>query len=782
MPASPHLHNGSARFSALVLAFLFVSTAALHAAPPAMVLDLASTPHSPGVLTEIFGHGSSGDGSAGVPVTGGFDCDGDGFKEIAFAQIKGDPLGRANAGEVTLIFGDGAIGSGTPPIETSGFNSGLLRFAGEGVNEITGAEIWMDDVTGDGLGDLIIGRQNYTPAAGREGAGALTIVIGDSDLKNHTASYFDLGAPPADVKLVTFVGSLAYDRLGIWMRTGDIDGDGIADIAVGADEVDQAGQSVTYNSGAVYVIRGGAELAAAPAVVDLANFGSTALAGHIALLLPPTGSSNYHMGATVQVGDLDGNGRAEVMAAAALNRAGAGLRLFGAPGGTGESSGGASQGVLFISWDENFPPCPWPAGYTFDITQPALGDFTKIRGLSGGPPSNGSFGEEIIVGEFSGDGFPDLYSGDLVGDTVNGNNSGLGFVFYNAAKLRGLNFTMNNIGIVAPDIETTAVLGPSPDAIGNDTVAVGDYDDDGIDDIAVGNPHDDAPGRGGSGTVHVLFGQPGGWPDVVDQSPAGLPGPEAMRIVRIDGAEANDTLCYSAASGDIDDNGIVDFIVNEMTGNGSSGSPLNVGNMLVISGTVMAPPVAPALSFGVAGPIDYGSQDILAGATNAVAIVITNTSGAPLNISSLTLEGPEKGSFSVSADTGEASLGAGASRTVQVVFDPAAAGVHGAALTILDDADAHMVGIGLRGIGIEPAIEPEVIEFNRSGGDLCLRFLSQAGYVYELRRSVDLQNWVTILSGIAGTGGIVPLFDAPGPMRLPQYYQVRGVPAATPGP
>jgi hypothetical protein len=59
----------------------------------------------------------------------------------------------------------GLIGAGSA-IETSIFHTGILRFSGEAINEITGAEIWMDDVTGDGLGDVIIGRQNYTPAVG----------------------------------------------------------------------------------------------------------------------------------------------------------------------------------------------------------------------------------------------------------------------------------------------------------------------------------------------------------------------------------------------------------------------------------------------------------------------------------------------------------------------------------------------------------------------------------------------------------------------------------------
>jgi len=350
------------------------------------------------MLTRVHGHGEENGGAFGVPVAGGHDCDGDGHKDVAFAQITGDPLGRTNAGEVTLFFGDGTIG-GT--FDGSVFGPRFLRIAGDQVQETAGAEIWMDDVTGDGVGDVLIGRQNHTPEIGREGAGALTIIVGDTQLRSHaaTSNYLDLRSPPPGIKILSLVGDAAYDRLGIWMRTGDIDGDGTADIVVGADEVDEAGQTNTYNSGAVYVIRGGAHLTNAPAIVDLALFGATQLEGHIARVLPPLGSTNFHFGATTALGDLDGNGRAEVLAAATLNRAGATLRLDGHPPGTSEGGGGSSEGSLFIAWDENFPLSIWPTGYTFRIDAPVWGDFTRIDGkTNSNGTENRNFGEEILAG------------------------------------------------------------------------------------------------------------------------------------------------------------------------------------------------------------------------------------------------------------------------------------------------------------------------------------------------------------------------------------------------
>jgi hypothetical protein len=599
-----------------VIAMMVCPMAPAFAASPTLTFDLRGQATTSGVLMRVYGHGFDDGGSAGVPVSGGYDCDGDGFVDMAFSQIKGDPLGRTNAGEVTLVFGDGTIG-GT--LDSAATHPRILRIFGDQTNEITGAEIWMDDVTGDGLGDLLIGRQNHTPAAGREGAGALTIIIGDTDLLNHTATQIDLRSPPADIKIATIVGKGNYDRLGIWMRSGDIDGDGIADIVVGADETDLAGQAASYNSGGAYVIRGGPHLASAPAIVDLADFGSATmpLDGHLALVLPPAGSSKHHFGATVQIGDLDGNGHGEVLIASTLNRAGAGLRLPNSPSGTGETSGGSPQGTLFIAWDENFPACLWPAGYSFTITEPFWGDFTQIDGLAGrsGGLRNRKFGEDVLAGlDYSGDGLLDLFVGDIVADTPNGVSSGMGNVFYNAANLRGKSFTMNNL---PADVPVTTIYGPRQGAIGNDTIAHGDFDNDGFADLAIGNPHDAPQGRSNAGSVHIFYGQPGGWPALIDQSPGSFPSPEVARSVEIHGAngvsgsDGGDVLCYSSAVADIDGDQRPDFIVNEMVGNGSGGNPEDIGNLLVISGAALLGPASPSIDFSLSGPLNLDRETSL---------------------------------------------------------------------------------------------------------------------------------------------------------------------------
>lgn len=551
-------------------------------AQPTITVDLADVSTDSPTLRRVFG--SDGTGQFGLPVAGGFDTDGDGFNDYAVGYMTIDSLGRELAGEVDLVFGDGTTQG---VLDTAVDDARILRFAGAGIRETAGSEIWMDDVTGDGIGDLLICRQNFSPAAGREGAGALTIVVGGPELRTHAAGLttVDLLAPPAPLTLTTLVGVALRDRLGIWARTGDIDGDGIADIVVGADQSDELGE---FNRGSAYVIRGGAHLATG-GVVDLANFGTTSLEGHLAKIMPPANSDGFHFGGTVQIADLDGNGRAEVLVAATINRAGASIEALNGPPGSAQGAGGAPEGTLYIAWDDNFPSTAWSDGYSFDIaTSP--GSRTVINGED----RNISFGEEILGGlDYNRDGQPDLFVGDLVADGTaaqDRTSSGLGHVFYDAASLKDLDFDLQT-----PPLGVTVhrILGPGTGAIGTDTAAHGDFDHDGYADLAFASPHATPLGRISAGAVHILYGKEGLWPTLIDLLDGQQPTPAEVRMTEIQGAngtlgsDTGDTLGYSAAAGDIDGDGITDLIINEMVGNGQAANTVDVGNLILINGTLV---------------------------------------------------------------------------------------------------------------------------------------------------------------------------------------------------
>lgn len=579
------------------LALFALIPATSRADDPVLTVDLATVGEADGVLTRVYG--AQNQGNLGVPVATGSDVDGDGHMDYGVAFFQADPFGRRNAGQVDLVFGDGTIGGF---IDTAELDSRVLQIIGTQLEETVGSEIWIDDVTGDGLGDLLICRQNYDPG-GRLGAGALTIVPGSSALRDLAAepTKVDLRDPPATWNATTFIGPQLYGRFGIWVRAGDVDGDGVRDLVVGADQI---GTDAEPHHGDVWVIRGGTHLASGE-TYDLVDFGTAeqwpeVLRSGVARLVPPTGSAEFHFGSTTTIADLDGNGRGEVLVAAALSRGGAFLPPAGVPNGIYHSTGGPPNGRLFIAWDDNFPAAPWPVGYTVDLDDPP-GSQTVLRGVAG----NVKFGEELLGGrDYDGDGRADLFVGDIAGDgslfpnragnaaAKNGPTSGLGHVFFGVAGLKGLDVDLTSLPASVP---MTTIFGPVPTALGGDTAADGDFDGDGVDDLAFTAPHDTPQGRSNAGSVFVLYGQEAGWPSVVDTADGQLPPASEVRIVEIQGANGSvgndigDTLGYSAAAGDVDGDGKLDLVVNEMVGNGLAPTARDVGNLVVISGNAFDP-------------------------------------------------------------------------------------------------------------------------------------------------------------------------------------------------
>jgi len=213
------------------------------------------------------------------------------------------------------------------------------------------------------------------------------------------------------------------------------------------------------------------------------------------------------------------------------------------------------------------------------------------RSIIRGAARDLSFGEEILGGlDYDEDGRADLFVGDIIGEGT-AEASGIGYVFYRAEDLRGLEFDLDN---PPAELRLTMLLGPRAGALGGDTAAHGDFDGDGFADLAFASPHAAPQGRTSAGGFHILFGQQGGWPAEIDLSPGNLPASHELRITELQGASATrgsdlgDTLGYSAAAADIDGDGRTDLITNEMLGNGLTPGTLDVGNLIIVSGVALA--------------------------------------------------------------------------------------------------------------------------------------------------------------------------------------------------
>ncbi len=571
----------------LILILLPIIPMQLEAQPVSMTRLPDYSPQD-GLYRRVLG--SVGEGYSGVPVAGGFDMDRDGHKDYALAAMRASPQGRYRAGQVFLVFGDSkAVGL----VDTALDDQRVLEIHGDQTQESIGSEIWMGDVTGNGYGDLIICRQNHSPGGSRLGAGALTLIPASETLRTmaENRETLDLRSPPEGLAILNIYGAKTYSRFCIWARNGDVTGDGTDDLAIGADREQDGAHDDT---GAVYLIRGGSWLESADDI-DLAEFGTVA-EGQLARIRPrlvgsDINTSHYHFGATLQLDDLDGNGKAELMAAAALNRSGAGL----APeDGSAHGFGGTDHGTLYIAWDDNFGGT-WIPAPDF-VVGSGSGSYTIINGGSNSAqnpgPENNAFGEEILAGlDYDNDGALDLFVGDLTADGYGNearNNAGLGHVIYDAASLKN-----QEIEIDSPPagFAMASFLGPIAGAIAGDTALHGDFNSDGVADLAFSSPMDSPFGVTNAGTLHILLGKTGSWPVFSDLLHDNYPSPETVQIHEVYGGSGagggggGDVLCYSAASADITNDGVIDLIVNEMQGDGSSS--VDAGNLLIIDSRIL---------------------------------------------------------------------------------------------------------------------------------------------------------------------------------------------------
>ncbi len=529
--------------------------------------------------------------------------DANAFGADSFTYVVDDGNGGSQTATVTVtitpvndlpVFAGGAqtgavIQNDLPPSLPSGLSPSLLdgtngvAILGAAAGDLTGRWVaGLGDVDGDGQADVAVGGD----FAGTPNTGAVYVISGASLPAD---GQIDLAALPAGVTMIAGIDT--GDATGRAVQgAGDVNGDGIDDIIIGARFSDPnssaSGESAT---GEAYVVFG--QTGGLPAAIDL-----EALDGTTGFRIPGLSSADEAGFAVDCAGDVNGDGFDDIIVGAldadppGVARGGESYVIFG-----GNTGFAARIDLAALDGSNGFRVDGETGSQRSGVSTVGLGDVNgdgiddfgvgTIRAGSSSSPAyivfgtNAGFPATLSLSDIDGSngyvvtspGFPGrnmTSMGDINGDGVNdigfsnqGSNSFA--LFGGAVRLAALD-AADGLADGVIDRASIADGDGTIFARGGAAVAVvpkgaGDVNGDGIDDIIIGEGSADPNGQSNAGSIHVVYGGAGLGRD----TDLGALAPD--QGFRLDGVSAGDLVGnWVDGAGDVNGDGTGDMIVGSL--------------------------------------------------------------------------------------------------------------------------------------------------------------------------------------------------------------------------
>jgi hypothetical protein len=494
---------------------------------------------------------------SGSSISNAGDFNGDGIDDVIIGSPNASPGPYDYAGQAYVVFGKVGIGaSGVVDLAALDGQNGVVLFMAKSHRHAGSQVAGAGDLNGDGFADVVV-TDTYD-------AGAAYVVFGGVNV-----------APSGVVDLLSLDGTDGFKMWGLFSSAnpdpsvsaaGDFNADGYADVIVGLPESNSKFLRETLEAGEACIVFGG------PTVGAGGDIQLTALDGTNGVQIEGAGKYDACGTSVAGLGDFNGDGIDDVLVGAqwAAGSDGSAYVVFGgASAGVGghidvatldpATSGMRLDGVVPSGKVGAF--CAGPgdinadgladlvlgAPYVDDPFVPDIGEvyvvfggldvgpdgalgLGELNGLNGfrvhGLDNSDFFGTGVAgAGDLNADGVADLVLGGPQGDPHGKSKAGESWVIFGHAAVG----SAGTIDLTTLDgLSGFVVNGAFSGDLAGTSLAAGDLNGDGVDDLVVAAPWAWNGAIEGTGQTYCVFGKPS--PPPVPSAPL-IAFPDALKML-----------------------------------------------------------------------------------------------------------------------------------------------------------------------------------------------------------------------------------------------------------